>query len=189
MTISQLTFRIEQKKILTEEALMLTQFFDSLVQDSEIDYERYASSLQSTYGFADVLYLTGKIWSGTMIYSSGECLDLEGAFENEGGKSLNLTDYSGCQLMLKQGNKPELSLLATNTDQYKIFIPSKVLFRIIPFDSDSNYIRSESQNITNDLGKQGVRVFLHLYSSFYQPIGVNNISQPLQLFFNFNVAR
>jgi hypothetical protein len=29
-------------------------------------------------------------------------------------------------------------------------------------------------------------VFLHLYSPFYQPLGQNQIDQPLQLFFNLN---
>ncbi len=84
MTVSKVTFAIEQKKILTEESLMLTQLFDSLVQDAEIDYDKYAGKLRETKGFTDILYLTGKIRSGAMIYSSGEhCLDLEGAFDKQ----------------------------------------------------------------------------------------------------------
>lgn len=45
LTISKLTFVVEQKKILTEESLMLTQIFDSLFQTAQIDYEKYGNDL------------------------------------------------------------------------------------------------------------------------------------------------
>ncbi len=78
---------------------------------------------------------------------------------------------SGCQLVLQESDGSETSLLATNTDAYKRLIPSKVQFRIVPFDANINYIQGEGiGNITNNLGQQGVRVFLHLYSPYYQPI-------------------
>lgn len=45
LTVSKLTFVVEQKKILTEESLMLTQIFDSLFQTAQIDYEKYGNDL------------------------------------------------------------------------------------------------------------------------------------------------
>ena len=69
--------------------------------------------------------------------------------------------------------------------------PSEVLFKLIPYDSDKNYYRGTSylrpeDYVINELAKPAFGMFIHLYSPFYQPIGTNNVHQPLQLFFNLN---
>jgi hypothetical protein len=130
--------------------------------------------------------LTGGQWSGTSIFSTGGCLT-GNAFEKKDGLYPDIaeifTQYSGCQLVLKQGDK-ETSLLAT----HKIIL-SQVQFKVIPFDSEANYFFSdayEDEILINDIAKPAFRAFLHLYSPFYQPEGRNQIDQPLQLFFNLN---
>jgi hypothetical protein len=62
-----------------------------------------------------------------------------------------------------------------------------VQFKIIPFDSEEHYFSGNADTtVINDIAKPGVWIFIHLYSPFYQPIGLNKIDQPLQLFFNLN---
>jgi hypothetical protein len=67
-------------------------------------------------------------------------------------------------------------------------ISSQAKFKVIPFDSEANYFSEtyEGQTLLNDIAKPAFRVFIHLYSPFYQPTGLNKIDQPLQLFFNLN---
>jgi prepilin-type N-terminal cleavage/methylation domain-containing protein len=43
MTITKIAFKIEQEKNLSEEALMITQIFQSLADTATIDYERYGT--------------------------------------------------------------------------------------------------------------------------------------------------
>ncbi|GHV25578.1 hypothetical protein FACS1894176_04390 [Bacteroidia bacterium] len=190
LTISKIAFTIEQEKNLSEEALMLTQMIQSITEDATIDYDKYQGKLADTKGFTDTLYLTGELRSGTTISITGNCLPLEGGFQNEEEDPADLIrENSGCQLILTGPNGIITPLIASNGDNFKRIIISKVLFRVIPFDSEANYFSQElGENKTrvNDVAKPGFRMFLHLYSPFYQPIGQNQIDQPLQLFFNLN---
>ena len=188
-TISGTAFRVQQEKNLSEESLMLTQILQSIADTATIDYEKYASSLASTDGFTNVLYLTGGLRSGASVKTIPEdgCLELEGAFpmKDDGTyehSSEKLIQHSGCQLILAQGEK-ETPLLATNK-----LITSKALFKVIPFDSETNYFSEQyaGEILLNDVAKPAFWLFIHLYSPYYQPVGKNNISQPLQLFFNLN---
>jgi prepilin-type N-terminal cleavage/methylation domain-containing protein len=70
LTISKIAFVIEQEKTLSEEALMLTQVLQSLTEEATIDYDTYHSTLASTNGFTETLYLTGGQRTGTSIFSS-----------------------------------------------------------------------------------------------------------------------
>ncbi|MDR0650334.1 MAG: prepilin-type N-terminal cleavage/methylation domain-containing protein [Candidatus Peribacteria bacterium] len=187
LTITKIAFKIEQEKNLSEEALMITQIFQSIADTATIDYEKYEGSLSATSGFVNTLYLTGGQRIGTSITSTGTCLAGEGAFQaDETGiypdPTEILAQYSGCQLILKQ-ETTETSLLATQK-----LIPSKAIFKVIPFDSETNYFseKYQEQQLLNNIAKPAFRVFLHLYSPFYQPVGQNAIDQPLQLFFNLN---
>jgi hypothetical protein len=93
-----------------------------------------------------------------------------------------LYNHSGCQLILTTSDGVQTPLLATNK-----LIASKVQFKVIPFDSETNYFKSsETTNLTNKIAKPGFWLFIHLYSPFYQPVGTNKIDLPLQLFFNLN---
>lgn len=67
-------------------------------------------------------------------------------------------------------------------------ITSKVMFKIIPYDTDEAYFTDASNNtIVNDLHQPAFWMFIHLYATLYQPTGTNKIDQPLQLFFNLKL--
>lgn len=96
--------------------------------------------------------------------------------------------HSGCQLILETSDGVSTPLLASNTEQHKRLILSQVQFRIVPFQTEAYYVTKFEAPITKHLGHPGVWVFLHLYSSHYQQVGLNAIHLPLQLFFNLNVS-
>ena len=190
LTISKLAFKVEQEKNLTEEALLLTQTLQSLADTATIDFDAYrdgGSNLINEKGFTDTLYLTGALRSGASLSSTEECsIDLEGSFgENEEGvydPTQVITNNSWCQLILKQG-EIEIPLIATNK-----VIHSKVGFKVIPFASEQYYFSdtTSEENILNKIQQPAFWIFIHLYSPYYQPTGMNKVDRPLQLFFNLN---
>jgi hypothetical protein len=89
---------------------------------------------------------------------------------------------SGCELILDQWW--ERTSLISN---WKV-ITSKVIFKVIPYDSDENYFKSsENEWVINKVHQPAFWMFIHLYAPFYQPTWTNKIDQPLQLFFNLNL--
>ena len=190
ITISRTALKVEQEKNISEESLILTQVFQSIADEATIDYEKYDSKLSGFDWFTGTLYLTGWQWSWTSIYTTWEnCLDLDNNFQpNEDG---NYPDFSEkvrnaltwCNLILQQWDKTT-SLISN----WKV-ITSKVMFRIIPYDSDANYFSgaAEWSVVTNDINQPAFWMFIHLYAPLYQPTGTNKIDQPLQLFFNLNL--
>ena len=117
ITISKIAFKVEQEKNLAEESLVLTQVLQSVADEAMIDYERYEKDedkLATNNWFSDHLYLTGDQRSGTAIYTTGNCLDVDwnisiDANGNYTGKALNVQDYTWCKLVLEQnGNITEL---------------------------------------------------------------------------------
>jgi len=82
LTVSKIAFKVEQEKNLSEEALMITQMFQSIAETATIDYDRYRKegiNLSGSRGFTNILYLTGGQRTGTSISSSPSegCLPLE----------------------------------------------------------------------------------------------------------------
>lgn len=187
ITISRTALRIEQEKNISEESLVLTQIFQSVADEATIDYEKYWSKLQNSNWFTWTLYLTWWQWSWTSIYTTGDCLDLDKNFEpdEDGNISQSILDYTGCYLAMKQWEENEETQL---TIPWNVVI-SKVVFRIIPFDSDENYFTWEETNkiVINDVHQPAFWMFIHLYAPLYQPTWTNKIDLPLQLFFNLNL--
>ena len=187
ITISRTALRIEQEKNISEESLVLTQIFQSVADEATIDYEKYWSKLQNSNWFTWTLYLTWWQWSWTSIYTTGDCLDLDKNFESDedGNISQSILDYTGCYLAMKQWEENEETQL---TIPWNVVI-SKVVFRIIPFDSDENYFTWEETNkiVINDVHQPAFWMFIHLYAPLYQPTWTNKIDLPLQLFFNLNL--
>lgn len=196
ITISKIALRVEQEKNLSEEALVLTQIFQSISDEATIDYEKYEGKLKDSNWYTDVLYLTWWQWSWTSIYTSGDyCLNLDWNFP--ANPDWWYPDYSEdvknaltwCELVLEK----EWSGTTTLTSQLKV-ITSKVIFRIIPYDADENYFSDDyekefKQNawfIVNSIHQPAFWVFMHFYAPLYQPVWTNNIEQSLQLFFNLN---
>lgn len=188
ITISKMALKIEQEKNISEESLMLTQIFQSISDEATIDYDAYSGNLDknNSYWFTWILYLTWEQRSWTKIYSSWEnCLNLDWDFQpnEDWTRTTNIQEHTWCTLVLDK-DWDTTPLLATN---WKV-IPSKVMFKIIPYDSDANYFTWDSNvNVINKVHHPWFRVFIHLYAPLYQPTWTNKIDEPLQLFFNTNV--
>lgn len=191
ITISKTALKIEQEKNISEESLILTQIFQAISDEATIDYDMYSSNkidLQNTKWITNILYLTGWQWSGSSIYTTWEnCLELDWNFQtNNNGTYPDVSEkiqnaLSGCDLVLEQWKKitPLIS---------KKVITSKVMFKIIPYNSDEYYFNSTSEtDIRNNIHQPAFWMFIHLYAPLYQPTWTNKIDQPLQLFFNLNL--
>ncbi len=191
-TISRTALKIEQEKNLSEESLILTQVFQAISDEATIDYDAYSVNsinLSTTSWFTDILYLTWWQWSWTSIYTTGnDCLELDGNFPMDAdGNYPDVAEIvqnalSGCELILEQWW--ERTSLISN---WKV-ITSKVMFKVIPYDGDETYFKSdEDEWVINKVHQPAFWMFIHLYAPFYQPTGTNKIDQPLQLFFNLNI--
>lgn len=192
ITISKVALRVEQEKNLSEESLVLTQIFQSISDEATIDYDKYENTLEGSSWFTETLYLTWGQWSWTSIYTTWDnCLDLEWNFsiDDEGNP---YSDYSEkvrnaltwCDLVLRQWENGEEISLITN---WKV-ITSKVMFKIIPYNTDEYYFANGADGeVVNKLHQPAFWMFIHLYAPLYQPIGTNKIDQPLQLFFNLKL--
>jgi len=195
ITVSKVALRVEQEKNLSEESLILTQVFQAISDEATIDYEAYSGDNTQDLGwkswFTNILYLTWWQWSWTSIYTTWDsCLDLEWNFhENENGWYEGLPEkiqnaLTWCNLVMKQWDDGEEISLITN---WKV-ITSKVMFKVIPFNSDKQYFENDNEtDIVNKLHQPAFWMFIHLYAPLYQPYGINKIDQPLQLFFNLNL--
>ena len=194
ITISQVALRVEQEKNMSEESLILTQVFQSISDEATIDYEKYEGGLEKSNWFTGTLYLTWWQWSWISIYTTWEnCLDLYENFPmDENGNYVDYTEkiqraLTWCWLEMKQEiNNGEDSIITNLTTPGKV-ITSKVMFKIIPYDTDENYFEGESDDIVNNLHQPAFWMFIHLYATLYQPKWTNNIHQPLQLFFNLKL--
>ena len=183
LTISRVALKVEQEKNLSEESLILTQIIQSISDEATIDYNKYWNDLESSNWFTDILYLTWWQRSGTKIFTSGNCLELEWNFVmgNDWNVDQVIQDYTGCSIVLEQNGKSTILNSLWKT------VVSKVMFKIIPYHSDEYYFENGWENIINNLHQPAFWMFVHLYAPLYQPTGTNKIDQPLQLFFNLNL--
>ncbi len=190
ITISKTALRIEQEKNLSEESLILTQVFQAISDEATIDYDKYWSTLSGSNWFTWTLYLTWWQWSWTSIYTSwgDNCLELDNNFPvNSDWTYPNVSEriqkaLTWCELVLKQWEN-----ITSLIPSWKV-ITSKVMFKIIPYDSDENYFTWDDQRIVlNDVHQPWFWMFIHLYAPLYQPIWTNKVDLPLQLFFNLNL--
>lgn len=184
INISKIALKVEQQKNISEESLMLTQIFQSISDEATIDYERYEEdgiNLENYKWFVDVLYLTWGSWSGTSIYTTWYCFDLEWNFQSGVDVTSVLYQNSECSLVLKQNN-----VETTLNTLWKVII-SKIKFRVIPYNDDDWYFDMRRWNVINDIHQPAFWVFVHLYAPLYQTSWINKIDLPLQLFFNLNV--
>lgn len=190
ITISKVALRVEQEKNLSEESLILTQIFQAISDEATIDYDKYGNTLSGSNWFTGTLHLTWWQWSWTSIYTTQECwLELEWNFpENNEEPYIDYSEViksalTWCNLVMKQWEDGEEISLLTN---WKV-IASKVMFKIIPYDTDENYFASDGTKIINQIHQPAFWMFIHLYAPMYQPYGTNKIDQPLQLFFNLKL--
>ena len=194
INISKTALRIEQEKNISEESLILTQIFQSIADETTIDYDKYdVHDLESKNWYVDTLFLKWWDWKSYSIYTEWNCLQLDWNFKlNEDGSIQtdeewnipDIQDFVDCKLILANEDG-ESTILNTSG---KVVV-SKVRFRVIPYDTDQNYFdnASEWSIVINDIHQPAFWMFIHLYSPLYKAKWTNNVHQPLQLFFNLNL--
>ncbi len=176
-SISQIAFRIEQEKNVTNEIISMMQVLQNYADRNTIDYEKYRNwsgyDLINNKWLTDILYLSGQDWN-LKFYSSGDCINpsevpLSGLFDKT------------CWLYLEKEDKT-ISIVNTN----KIYL-SKMIFKIIPFAREQDYI--DDKYLCDDLAKciaqPGFWIFVQWYNSKYVPhLRSNNVNIKIQNFFN-----
>ena len=188
ITISKMALQIEQEKNISEESLVITQVFQSISDEATIDYSAYNEkgiNLSDSKWFTEILYLTWGEWTWTSITYTWKCLNLDWDFQLDENwqlaNEIDIKEYTGCSIILtKDWEDTPL------TANWKV-ITSKIMFKVIPYDSDANYFSGTETQVINKLHQPWFRAFIHLYSPLYQPSWTNKIDEPLQLFFNLNV--
>jgi len=176
--ISTMVFRVQQEKEVTQEILQISQIIQNFSDRNTIDYTKYSgtgslSSLVSTQWITDVLYLSGQ--DGEIsFFASGGCVDPAVEY------SLTWT-ASGCSLyMMSNGKQIEL----INTKKIAI---SKVIFKIIPFASQQQYLDSDSLcqtwNYLHCINTPWFRMIFKAYSINYWKQFATHVVIPFQQFF------
>lgn len=167
ITISQISFRVEQQKHVNQELLFVSETLQNLANRNEIDYEMY-ENLNDTKWFTDFLYLSGED-GNIKIYSSWTCLQDDFSEDNF------------CSLFLDK-NWESIDLISNNVQT------SKVRFKIIPYADNQSYLDDAylcQSNYLACLNAQGFWIFLQLYAKWYNPSNWStNVSLFIQQFFN-----
>jgi len=174
-TVSELAFRIEQEKNVTQEIISFSQILQNYADKNTIDYEKY-TTLTETNGLSDVLYLSGQDW-GISFYSSGDCIQ-PGEIILSGIQELQ------CALYLQKDWESPIEI----TNPKKTYL-SKVVFKIIPFASQEQYLAmtwtDENTNLIYSLNKPGFWFFTKVRNARYAPgTRWNNVEIPVQQFFS-----
>ncbi|MFZ2150827.1 MAG: type II secretion system protein [Candidatus Absconditicoccaceae bacterium] len=175
--VSQISFRIQQEKNVTQETLFLSQIIQNISDKNSIDYNRYISVLGTGYltsksGFINILYLSGQ--DGKIeIYSTGTCID-------PGTNIEVLTGGYQCYIQLVKNGE-----ISNITNPQAIYV-SKTIFRITPYDSSTNYLDGVSSctSYISCIHKPGFFMIAKAYSPTYNKKRYNKIQIPIQQFFN-----
>lgn len=170
-TISELAFRVEQEKNVTQEIIGFSQILQNYADKNQIDYEKY-ETLTTTSGLTDILYLSGQDWQ-ISLYSSGDCIQ-------PGESLLSGVQELQCALYME---KDEVATPLTNPKKTYL---SKVIFKIIPFASQEQYLAmSGNDTLIYSLNKPGFWLFTQVRNARYSPqTRWNNVEIPVQQFFS-----
>jgi len=182
--MSEISFRVEQEKNVTQEVLVFSQILQNLADRNAIDYARYEEKkmireLKENNGIVDVLYLSG-IDGQITIHSAGECIDPGITYKLKYDKDWEKEDTQ-CRVEITKNNK------TFNITHAKKAYISKVLFKIIPYATRDMYLYDESLCDTNYLvcpHQPGFRAFAQAYSTNYGSKRTTNIKLPIQQFFS-----
>ena len=173
ITMSQISFRVEQQKVVNQELLFVSETLQNLANRNQIDYDKYNNSLVDSLGISEVLYMSGEDWE-IAIYASGNCLDLDEELARE-----DLDEW--CGLVLEKEDKViELTSHLVYT--------TKSLFKIVPFVKSESYITDSSLCDSNYLACVNDPWFwftIQLYNKWHDETSwTNNVSMFVQQFFN-----
>lgn len=175
--ISEISFRIAQEKNVTQETLFLSQIVQNLSDRNSIDYDRYSTTLWTGYlttqsWFTNIIYLSWQDWK-IEIYSTWTCVDpwLDIDF---------LTWWDQCYIQLIKN-----WITSNITNPLNVYI-SKTIFKIIPYDSATNYLNGISlcTSYISCIHKPWFFIIAKAYSPTYNQQRYNRIKAPIQQFFN-----
>jgi len=175
ITMSQISFRVEQQKIVNQELLFVSEVVQNFANRNNIDYDKYNTDLISTDGISDMLYLT---WDDGefSIYATGDCVSLDQDILSE---NLN----SGCNLVMKKWS--EWNEVKLTHDWVYV---TKTLFKIVPMATEDMYINNINLCDSNYLACTNDPWFwliMKIYSKWYQQnVWANEVSIFVNQFFN-----
>ncbi|EKD25570.1 MAG: hypothetical protein ACD_80C00015G0001 [uncultured bacterium (gcode 4)] len=175
--IATMVFRVQQEKEVSQEILQISQLIQNYSDRNTIDYPKYfeqsSGGLVDTQWITEVLYLSGQ--DGQIsFFSSGNCEDPALEYTLTGA-------WSGCSLYM-----------ITNDRTIELINPKKiaisdVLFKIIPFASQQQYLTSDTLCATGDylhcINSPGFRMIFKAYSPNYWTQWATHVSIPFQQFF------
>ncbi len=178
--ISTMVFRVQQEKEVAQEILQISQTVQNLADRNAIDYTKYSGvgntweemSLVSTDGITSVLYLSGLDGQVT-LYTTGDCLSpsIEYAFTGA---------WSWCSLFVDVWGKTRELI-----NSKKVLI-SEVVFKIIPYASEQQYIDTDNLcagNYLQCLNSPWFRMIFTAYSVNYWTQRATHVRVPFQQFF------
>jgi len=174
--IATMVFRVQQEKEVAQEILQISQLVQNYSDRNMLDYTKYGSGdLVGTQWITDVLYLTGQDGE-IQFYSTGTCVEPAVEYSLTGALA-----SSWCSLyMVTKGKTIEL----INTKKIAI---SKVIFKLIPFASEQQYLDSDSLctewNYLHCLNAPWFRMIFKAYSSSYWKQWATHVTVPFQQFF------
>lgn len=175
--ISTMVFRVQQEKEVTQEILQVSQIVQNLADRNAIDYSKY--TIESSWvtlvinkWITDVLYLS---WldGEVVLYTTGDCID-------PGVEYVFTGAWSWCSLYADVWGKTR-ELINT-----KKVLFSKVIFKIIPFASEQQYIDTENLcegSYLTCLNSPGFWMIFTAYSVNYWTQWATHVRVPFQQFF------
>ncbi len=169
-TILDITLRVENEKIVANEMLFAHQVIQSLVDNYEIDYEKYRSQgneIATNNGITDALYLTGRWGDSSYVWSYEITQDWD-------------------RIMLRKWVGTTIPL----TDDWAVTI-SGLQFQLIPFDTVANgtswaipignvSFSGADQIFHPAFWMRGMMYIERYKSNTY----IRSVKQPIQSFFN-----
>ena len=173
--IGTMVFRVQQEKEVAQEILQISQLVQNFSDRNTIDYSQYWSGdLVSTQWITDMLHLTWQ--DGTIsFFTSGTCVDPAVEYSLTG-----FVEWSWCSLYMTKENK---TIELINTKKIAI---SRIIFKIIPFASEQQYLDSDlcvEWNYLHCLNAPGFRVIFKAYSPNYWRQWATHVTVPFQQFF------
>ena len=173
-----MVFRVQQEKEVTQEILQTSQLIQNFSDRNTIDYAKYdpqwGINLSDTQWITNVLYLTGQDGEMSFFASGMHCVDPAVEY-------VPTNELSGCSLYMTKNNKT-IELINSK----KILI-SDIVFKIVPFASQEQYLASDSLCATGEylhcLNSPGFRMIFKAYSTNYWTQWATHVTVPFQQFF------
>ena len=176
--IATMAFRVQQEKEVTQEILQISQLIQNFSDRNTIDYSKYdpqwSTGLLATQWITNILYLTGQDGEMSFFASGTNCVDPAVEYVFTGA-------WSWCSLYMTK-NAGSIELINAK----KITI-SAIVFKIIPFASQEQYLHSDTLCATGEylhcLNTPWFRMIFKAYSVNYWRQWATHVVIPFQQFF------